>query len=792
MDRFRPKLLLQWGAGASSLLYVLTCFVPWKPPKHYGAIDDSWMLASHAAFQGLQFGSDIVFTFGPWGFLYGGYFPATHFVATLTWSALAIVFWWVAWQTSRHFFTDGLLSWLWLMALIATTNTTIFLNIDVRLTAWVLLLLLRHFFVEDRPFTASEATLVVSLGLLSLIKFSLMVYVAIVVSVIALDLVLRQRRFPWPVPLYAVSLLVFWSLAGQRLGSIGPYVANSSRVAEGYTEAMMVSGPKEAQDVFLFLAAAALLLTLAGYAAWLRHRFVGVFFLMGWGFGLFTAFKYGYVRHDGHEVVAVLELLLMSLFCLALLWPQARKMGWPFILWILILPLAIGLFAASTYSRHGELARRISQVWAPSQDDSRTLPEAYQQYLAMVRKDVPLPRLAGTTDVYPWNQTAVIAYGLPLRSRPVIHSYCAFTPELAKLNAAFLRGDAAPENILFEVQTVDDRYPSLDDGLSWPELLTRYDLQDVEIPFVLLRRSSSPRQFHLTRLQQAPLAFGEPLDVPAITGGPVWAEIELGRTVAGSIVSALYKPPELWLNVSVRDGRRLAKRIVPAMAKSGFLLSPLVEDSATFASLAAAVWPGDLAGNEVTRLSITAAGGSSPAAYYRSPMSVRFYRLDYPGQDVGSVTGFQQVAQLKRALRGAQVLQADRPPQVIYRPETGTILDVPRRSAILIRLPQGAQHLNLRFGIRSGDGTSPPATGGIVFQVSFVNAQGQPVKVWSQRIDPTTRTDGQGTQESTIDLQKIQSRALVLETLPVENRTSDTTTAYWSDIDFEQSNGGGS
>jgi hypothetical protein len=792
--RYRTEALIirrgwlpQWVAGASSLIYVLDYFVPWKPPEYYGSIEDSWMLALHAAFQErLQFGSDLVFPFGPWGFLYGGYYPATHYVAALTWSVLAVVFWWVAWRTARFLFANEWVAWLWLMAVIATTDTTLFLNIDVRLSAWVLLLLLRHFFVEDRPFAASEATLVVALGLLSLIKFSVTLHVALVVSVVALDVILRQRRFPWQVPLYGVSLLVFWSLAGQRLSSIGPYVTNSLRIVGGYTEAMMLSGPKEFQNTCLFLAAAAVLLTLAGYAAWLRHRFVGTLFLVGWSYGLFSTFKNGYVRHDVHEVAAVLELFLMSLFCLALLWPQARRRGWAFLLSILLLPLSVGAFAASTYARHAEPGWLASRLRLPSRDgDRRTLRDAYQGYLAHVRKEVPLPRLAGTTDAYPCNGAELFAHGLPLRSRPVIHSYCAFSPQLANLNAAFLRGDSAPENILFQVWALDDRYPSLDDGLSWPELFTRYDLQDVEFTFVLLRRSPSPRRFRLSLLRQVPLAFGEQLNVPATTDGPVWAEIVLDHTVAGSVVSALYKPPELRFNVTVRDGRQLAKRLVPGMTKGGFLLSPFVEDNTSFASLAAADWRGDLADNEVTALSVTAAAGSSATTYYRNPMSVRLYRLEYPGQDIWSVNGFRQATHLKSALRDSATLFADRPPKVIYSPGAGSILDVPRESAIRLLRPQGAQRVKLKFGIRGGDGNSPPATSGIVFQLFYVNAQRQPVVLWSQRIEPASRADDQQTHESDVDLQGVPSSELILETLPVEAGTSDPTTPYWSDIDFE-------
>jgi hypothetical protein len=83
------------------------------------------------------------------------------------------------------------------------------------------------------------------------------------------------------VPLLAASLLFFWVGAGQRLTSIGPYFLNSWRITNSYTEAMMLSGENDLQDIGCFLLVAVLLCALTGYVAWLRHRFFGLLPLLG-------------------------------------------------------------------------------------------------------------------------------------------------------------------------------------------------------------------------------------------------------------------------------------------------------------------------------------------------------------------------------------------------------------------------------------------------------------------------------------------------------------------------------
>ena len=191
------KLLMHWLAGASTLVYVCSRFVPCAPPIRHGEIEDSFIQYLHIAFAGrLEFGCDFVFNFGPWGFLYGGYHPATQWISIIMWLGLAIVLWWTAWRVARHFSRNELVAWLWLMAFAAIVGLPIFTLIEARLKAFVVLLWLLYFFVEDRRFSGAQASLVVALGLLSLIKFNVLVETAMVLTVIALDTIFHRRRFP--------------------------------------------------------------------------------------------------------------------------------------------------------------------------------------------------------------------------------------------------------------------------------------------------------------------------------------------------------------------------------------------------------------------------------------------------------------------------------------------------------------------------------------------------------------------------------------------------------------------
>ncbi|MGA2242337.1 MAG: hypothetical protein ABSH11_09920 [Verrucomicrobiota bacterium] len=636
---------VRWLAGGSTLIYVFSRFIPCTPPNDRELFHVSWVQALHVAFdQHLQFGRDIVFTYGPWGFLNNGYYPPTHLVSVIAWIMLSLVFWRAGWRLARHLSDNLLFSWLWLIGFTGMACMPVEDNIDARLTAWMVLLLFLHFFVEEGSFSPTQALLVVSLGLLSLVKFTGLMESVMVVAVIAADNICRHRRFPWIVPLLAASFLCFWIVAGQHLSSLGLFFLNSWRITSGYTEAMMRTVKNEIQNAGCFLMMATLLCTLIGYVAWLRHRFFGMLPLLGLVAIVFISFKSGYVRNDEHETFAVMGLSVASLAGLAIAWPVAKQ---SVRLASLLLLVVILFFASSTLSRcfsreqlPEQLARTldIHRVLAPIKllSEPGYLREAYEKSLADVRAKYPIPPMGGEGDIYSMNQAILFAYGLRYHARPVVQSYSAYTPELAELNAAWLRTGRAASNLLFIIEPIDHRFPALEDGRSWPELLTRYHLTRYHIKntndalgtCLLLSRSAVPREYHLTPLQRTSIHFGEPVNPPSATNGLIWAEIEMEKSLIGTMVSTLYKPPILVLTVSLRDGRQFDFRLIPAMARSGFLLSPVIGDTMSFALLASTDGQAQLAGREVMSMTISARTQSGSTICYRLPIQLRFYRLD--------------------------------------------------------------------------------------------------------------------------------------------------------------------
>jgi hypothetical protein len=303
---------------------------------------------------------------------------------------------------------------------------------------------------------------------------------------------------------------------------------------------------------------------------------------------LFLSFKAGFVRHDVHALTASSGLVLgaMVLGNLRTIPPRRLRLvllislvTWGYIhlqnkgsKFDYYRPLGSELLADARALRAGD--------WGPLAFQDR-----YRLALADIRRAIPVPRLPGTMDAYPFEIAALVASGNTWSPRPVVQSYSAYTPELAALNARHLSGPKAPDHVLFGVETIDNRYPSLDDGASWPELLNRYELAgDTEKYLLLARRPAPSTGPNLTPLHSRRARLGEAVSIgPQI--GVTYVTVELSPTLLGKVASLAYRPTALTIAVELSDGSKHEHRLVPGQAASGFVLSPYIGNKNDFARM---------------------------------------------------------------------------------------------------------------------------------------------------------------------------------------------------------------
>src|SRR6185437_3253640 len=320
--------------------------------------------------------------------------------------------------------------------------------------------------------------------------------------------------------------------------------------------------------------------------------------VIGMTITLFLAFKEGFVREDDWHVMIAAETLFLLPWCwhcdrldpwrkvqagMALLTALAFVFMYPSVLDLQFKAVAAGQFL-HCFDR--------SPIDCPMRP--QRLHDVYDLSLARIRAQEPLPKLVGTVDVYTVSQYLAIASGYAWDPRPVGQSYSAYGPALARMNAEHLIGAKAPDGALFALETVDGRLPSLADGPSWPILLTQYRAQWLAmlarpyggIPIAYLKRKSDASRIAVAehRLIETRAALGDRVDLP-VSDDVLFARIDIRPNLYGRFEDLLLRGAELYIDFLFADGRVERYRLIPGMARAGFVISPVVTSVTQFVAL---------------------------------------------------------------------------------------------------------------------------------------------------------------------------------------------------------------
>ncbi|MDB5822775.1 MAG: hypothetical protein JWR21_1479 [Herminiimonas sp.] len=568
--------------------------------------------------QHLQFGEQVVFTYGPWGILMSAFTGPTWHVAAVLFriSLVVCVFLALCILAARYSYRNSLIvTWGGAIALVLlwiTGHRDSYFLVPALLVAyqrWAFDIVA----AKDAalPVQRAEYLLWIALSLLSgwaaLAKFNIFAVSAVAYLLILADDV-RRRRWPTLPSAYAFALLLAWLGGGQSLANLPLWVFRCLDLSNGYADAMSKGFfiPYGAGLVAIYYSAVALIMV-AAIAATARHHWrpPAMLSLLFTLFVCAVSVKHGMGGNQIEQSLAVLLTILWFVSHLFLI-PAVRnveegrygtaRFGPATALTAVVLLTAV---AAGTNFP----IRNQRDTWADVRGNASTLvrglrgdsTDRWDEVLAKAHRFwVPVDVLGTRTiDVYPQHAPLVIGReGFRYSPRPAFLSLNAHTAALALLNARHLEdGTIAPDIILFHVlpreQNVNNRYPTLADGPSWPLLLSNYTLENENAgsEFLLLKKRQEPLHSERKFLLDVNLKLGETFLLPQSEGKLLWAEIEMKRSPLGTFVHALYKSPHVLIESRAKDNAVHTFQIVPELGQAGFLISPLVKNDSAFAEL---------------------------------------------------------------------------------------------------------------------------------------------------------------------------------------------------------------
>jgi hypothetical protein len=600
-------------------LTVLAVFVPLNPVMPADGLEPSWMFAmNQGVAQGLVFGRDIVFTFGPYASIYTElYHPATDRLMICGSLFLGLSYALLLALLGKGEKINGLLLYGIFLACLVDSRDALFFSYPLLLALVVYRMALPpenalHLRLA-KPIEYFVSLLFAPLGLLPLVKVSFLPICGIIAVFCFAIFWHRGSKslacMAMGIP--AVSSVMFWRFSGQPISAMPGFFWSVRQFVSGFTEAMSYSG-NIWESVLYVLASALIILVVVRNAPGPKSS---IWFLsLSFTLFLFMVFKAGFVRHDQwHNITAGTSILAAALLLIFVVGekPSLLPVAVAVLVWVYI---GHGTVPTTAEDISANLQSTFAGTFQGAQTRLRRNGELRKQYdvrNAAIRTAFTVPRLAGTTDVYSVNQSWLLASGNTWAPRPVTQSYSAFTPELAELNLRHLQGANAPDNILFRVEPIDSRLPSLEDGLSWPALINGYSLWRLQGQSAYLRKRTTDNN-EMARgevdLYDARHEFGEEVTLPE-SNDPLFARIDIQPTLLGRALSVLYKLPELHIAMQLRDGRVKHYRVISSMMKTDFLITPLVKNTKDFLLLAAG---GNkyLTGNEVKNITMSSGDGS--------------------------------------------------------------------------------------------------------------------------------------------------------------------------------------
>lgn len=644
-----PRYILAAIVGIT----VILAFTPLLPVMPSAGLDPSWAYAMNEAVAlGLSFGREFIFTFGPYAAIYTKvYHPGTDSIAQFGGFLIGICS-----AVLLLLLTRGA-SLLWALIFCLLIITIIYVR-DPLFFSYPLLLVLAIYRITlpegnkyaihlPKKMEILFSCLLLPLGLLSLIKGSYLI-VSVLISALSFAIFWRTERkslayyslaFPF------VSAVFFWLVSGQSALDIPHYLINMMQIISGYTDAMAAKG-KTLEIVYYIIAATGILYIIATLKNTPNHS--KVFLFAATASILFLTFKGAFVRHDIHAIIAsTMIIIVATLLKLAV---EHRHMNLIialcFISWFYTDKRHVNTSTAKVYTNIKDFYKNAKYGIKDRQAKNNIILARFDEKNLTIQKDHLIPLLYGTSDIYSYNQSHLIASGNIWSPRPVFQSYSVYTPKLAKINEEHLYSDRSPDNIIFKVEPIDRRLPALEDGASWPAIINNYAPVTTNNGFLIVKKKgSSNTPADLTKIYSGEHQLGSTIVIPD-SNSAIFAEIDIERTLVGRLLSFMFKPHELSITLEMHSGQTITYTMISTMAKSGFIISPFIENTNDFILLFyQSLFPNR---KYVKSISIFPTDGNS--IFWRDTFSVKLSQLDLP--DNGNVTELVEFDQITGQAHG--------------------------------------------------------------------------------------------------------------------------------------------
>ena len=607
------------------LVLAVALLVPCRIDFIRPGLDPSWIYAVNVAGSlGFKFGTDMLFTYGPlgflsaacavgrniqWALLFTGILLASQLVM-LSRFVLVTAAERVGWK--RLAFAGGL---LWLIPPPPFDSYVLYTVLLALSVAW---------FEKNKTSYLLWACALATCQLFVKFTGAVSCFSAIGLFWIIWFFKDRQawRKIWWTPALIPVAFVVGFGIYHPSLTGLLGYVRAAKEISSGYILSMSYAGDYDAGYLLVVLAMGAVYAAFLAEACLRRRRDAAYFFLFAGC--VFVAMKHGFVRADfSHMVMAISAM--MPMFSLMVLFSE-KEITLPRKWWrwgglvagagVLLLGAALWRHEytpkelkrmreyATSWSRISTLLR-IRDIRANPRMGQHDLPPAFLQAVGIHR-----------VAFYPHEMAYAAFNDVRFATMPVFQAYSAYTPYLDECNAAYFRAATrGPAYVVFDMTAINGRWPLIECPRTWAALRENYEVALVDETSLLLKRRVAPEVVQWRLLSDERRDVRDTLLLPEVAGA-VSVRVEMKMNALGKLAKMLFRVSPVILKATFADGQTLEGQCIQENLVSETLISFLPTSVVQIASF--------LDGNRSVPPVKSISFGGPGLAYYRKTVRVSF------------------------------------------------------------------------------------------------------------------------------------------------------------------------
>ncbi|SDF72664.1 hypothetical protein SAMN05421825_1965 [Epilithonimonas hungarica] len=565
------------------LIFLSICLflIPIEPIMPGVGLDPSWQHAMNVAIsEKLELGKNIIFTYGPYIGICTHYFhPKLDSINMICSSFLSISFGYLIYNLLRKEKVTIIFLFFAIFFLISNTNYRDFI---FYLAPFMLFFdFIRSDINNTERSLLHDFILYFPIGLIVLIKCSFIIPYLVILPIIFFILISSKRAKE----IITISIIIFsgliffWTISDQKPANLLSYFISNIPLISGFSEGMS-STEHSLSEVILFWSLGIIIIVQLLFLKHKPHSFILSIVSI---FIIFLSFKSGFVRQDEHTKISFSILIFVAFFIY--LFSKTRSSFIIFCLCTITSFTSYKLYNNTSFSSSikGNFVKIYDGIKLRSQH--KKLKTEYQKKLDDINKQIQLPILSGSSDIYNFEQSYLLASKNIWNPRPVFQSYTAYTKELLYANRDHLLSDKSPDNLFFKVETIDGRLPSTEDGNSWPLILSNYKPIKFENDYLILKkRYEQNRDIKLDLIQKQSGRLNQEIKIPDHTG-LLFCRIKIEPTFLGKFITRFFRSDKLYIITKENNNSEKKYKLISGMVETDYLISPLVEDTKDYYNL---------------------------------------------------------------------------------------------------------------------------------------------------------------------------------------------------------------